>query len=141
MQSLDEKTLTIRNTLADYCIALDDQNFDLLRSVFTNDTTADYSAVTPGSDPLHGVDAIIAKVETVLKDRKTQHALSTQKIEFQSDGSAEVRTYFTANTFTTAGEYMHFQVFGYYQDRLVDEGDGKWRIMTRTVGTHVSTLI
>lgn len=137
-----ETLLNVKNVLADYCIAIDDQNFQLLHQVFTPDTIANYGTVTEGNNDIRGVDSIIAKVEEVLKDKRTQHALSTQRITLLPDGSCDVRTYFQAHTFGTDanGELSHTTFFGYYDDHLTEVAEGTWRILKRTVSGHVSPL-
>src|SRR6266480_1244588 len=137
-----ETILNIQNTLANYCIALDDQNFQLLRKVFTPDTVANYGAVTGGNDDIRGVDSIITKVEEVLKNLRTQHALSTQRITFREDGSCDVRTYFQAHTFSDNPEtgLRHTTFFGYYDDNLKEVGTQTWRILERKVKVHVSDV-
>lgn len=136
-----ETLLNIQNVLADYCIALDDHNFQLLHQVFTPETVANYGAVTDGNNDIRGVESIIAKVEQVLKNNRTQHALSTQRMTFRDDGSCDVRTYFQAHTFSTVagGEFSHTTFFGYYQDHLREVEPGQWRILERKVNGHVST--
>jgi|SRR5579871_32236 len=131
--------LNIQNTLANYCIALDDQDFQLLHKVFTPDTVANYGAVTSGNDDIHGVDSIITKIEEVLKNKRTQHALSTQRITFRVDGSCDVRTYFQVHTFTDDPEtgLKHTTFFGYYDDHLKDVGTQTWCILERKVKAHV----
>lgn len=134
-----ETILNIQNTLANYCIALDDQNFQLLRNVFTPDTVANYGAVTGSNDDIRGVDSIITKVEGALKNKRTQHAISTQRITFREDGSCDVRTYFQAHTIAddpkTGVKYTTF--FGYYDDNLKEVGTKTWRILERKVNEHV----
>jgi len=134
-----ETILNIQNTIADYCIALDDQNFELLHKVFTPDTVANYAAVTDGNDEIRGVDSFISKVEKVLKNTRTQHALSTQRITFKDDGSCDVRTYFQAHIFTEDPEtgVRHTTFFGYYDDNLKEVGTQNWRILKRKVNGHV----
>src|SRR5215469_2897543 len=137
-----ETILNIQNTLADYCIAVDDQNYQLLRKVFTPDTVANYGAVTDGNDDIRGVDSFITKVEEALKNKRTQHALSTQRITFRGDGSCDVRTYFQAHTFSDDPEtgLRHTTFFGYYDDNLKEVGPQTWRILQRKVNGHVRDI-
>jgi hypothetical protein len=138
-----ETLLAIQNVIADYCIALDDKDFELLRNVFTADTVADYSAVIGPSQDIHGVDSFIEKVGVVVRGSKTQHSLSTQRISFRDNGSGcDVRTYFQAHTFRTLeGEELSYTTFfGYYQDFLKEVEPKKWRILRREVKAHVSLI-
>lgn len=143
-QSVTETTLlTIRNTLANYCIALDTKQYDLLNSVFAKDVQCNYAAVTPQNSSIHGVDAFIEKINIVLDGKRTQHGLTTQRLTFEEDGKlCNALTYFTANTFSENDQgLLHVTVFGYYEDRLKEVEAGQWRIVERKVNTFVSYQI
>jgi hypothetical protein len=126
----------IRNTLSNYCIALDTKQFDLLRTVFVPEVICNYTAVSPTNPSIIGLDKFLERIQIILKGRITQHALSTQRLEFdEKDGkvNCQALTYFTANTFTEEdGQLNHVSVFGYYED-LLYEVDGGWKIFERTV--------
>ncbi|QDS74944.1 hypothetical protein FKW77_004545 [Venturia effusa] len=129
----------VRNTLSNYCIALDTKNFSLLHSVFTKDVVCDYTAVSPTNPSIIGIEKFLERIQIILEGRITQHALSTQRLEFSEDEGEEVvcdaMTYFIANTFTTEdGELNHVSVFGYYVDKLKEVG-GKWLIFERKVNS------
>ncbi|TID15250.1 hypothetical protein E2P81_ATG08316 [Venturia nashicola] len=135
----------IRNTLSNYCIALDTKEFALLHSVFTKDVVCDYTAVSPTNPSIVGIEKFLERIQIILKGRITQHALSTQRLEFSETRDEGVicnaMTYFTANTFTTEeGGLNHVSVFGYYVDRL-KEVDGKWLVFERKVNSFVSILL
>jgi hypothetical protein len=140
--------LSIRNTISNYSIALDTKSFDLLHSVFSKDMVADYSAVSPKNPTISGLDDFMERIKRILDGRKTQHALSTQRLTFeeQNDGGGVVclaMTYFTANTFVTGDEGVldHVSVYGWYDDRLVEVEEGEWRIVHRKVNTFVSFTV
>ncbi|RDI81530.1 hypothetical protein Vi05172_g8475 [Venturia inaequalis] len=127
----------IRNTISNYCIALDTKQFPLLHSVFTKDVVCDYTAVSPTNPSITGIEKFLERIQIILEGRITQHALSTQRLEVVGNEDEGVMcnamTYFTANTFTTEeGALNHVSVFGYYVDRL-REVDGKWLIFERNV--------
>lgn len=136
----------VKNTISNYCIALDTKNFSLLHSVFTKDVVCDYTAVSPTNPSIIGIEKFLERIQIILEGRITQHALSTQTLEFcETQGEdcheevmCDATTYFTANTFTTEeGKLNHVSVFGYYVDklRLVD---GQWLIFQRKVNSFVS---
>jgi len=137
--------LSIRNTIANYCIALDTKNFSLLEKVFTPETKADYKAVSPKYPLIEGVGVFLERIAVILKGRITQHGLTTQRLEFEDDATVsggkvcKAITYFTANTFTEGqsenGELDHVTVFGMYDDKLVEIEEGEWRIIERVVKT------
>jgi len=132
--------LAIRNTLSNYPIALDTKDFALLHKVFAPSIECDYTAVTPQYPTISGLDTFLDRIQIILKDKTTQHALSTQRLEFEElEGRlvCNAVTYFTANTFTTEedGGLGHVSVFGMYEDELCLVGDGQWRIFKRTVKT------
>jgi len=136
--------LNIRNTLALYSVALDTKNYHLLEKVFAADVECDYSAVTPHYPTITGLATFLDRIDKVLKDKKTQHALSTQTLDFEDDGKICVAmTYFTANTFSERedGKLEHVSVFGWYDDRLLRGRDGEWRIKKRKVNTFVSFVL
>jgi hypothetical protein len=140
-QHVTESTLlTIRNTLANYCIALDTKQYTLLNSVFAKDVKCNYAAVTPQHPSIHGVDAFISKIHTVLEGKSTQHGLTTQRLIFEDNAKVcNALTYFTANTFSQKDEdLLHVTVFGYYEDRLEEVEAGEWRIVERKVNMFVS---
>lgn len=134
----------IRNTISNYCIALDTKEFAILHSVFTKDVVCDYTAVSPTNPSIIGIEKFLERIQIILKGRITQHALSTQRLEFVENKDEGVicnaMTYFTANTFTTEeGALNHVSVFGFYVDKLM-EVDGEWLIFERKVNSFVSCL-
>jgi len=141
--------LAIKNTISLYCVALDTQSFHLLNDCFSTDIKADYAAVSPQNPKIEGLEDFIERIKVILDGKITQHALSTQMLDFESDGKesweCKAVTYFTANTFVMANrdgqKVDHVSVFGMYRDRLVEEEPGKWKIVERTVKTFVSFTV
>jgi hypothetical protein len=140
--------LAIQNTLSRYCLALDTHDFALLKAVFATDVHADYSAVSPQNKDVHGLDSMIDRLMVILEGKVTQHALSSQILDFEPSkdvpGAYECKavTYFTANTFVdknrTKKGLDHVTVFGRYEDLIVEITPGEWRIRERVVKTFVS---
>ena len=140
--------LAIQNTISRYCLALDTHDFSILKQVFTADIHADYSAVSPQNKDIRGLDAMIDRLMVILEGKITQHALSTQILDFDpntSDSSSYIckaMTYFTANTFIDKNREKdgldHVTVLGRYEDVIEEISPGEWRIRQRIVKTFVS---
>lgn len=128
--SLDH--IAIQNTLARYCIALDDKDFAALSDVFVADCDTHYPF--PGGD-LKGITAVQNAIQARLKPVTTQHALTTQTITISEDGiTASAVAYFTAVHFGTgAKEGQSLTAYGKYLDKLVrsETQSGQWRIKQR----------
>ncbi len=123
-----EDRWAISDTLARYCMALDDRAFDRLETVFAADLVWDYGAFGAGT----GRDALVEMIRRALAPiDATQHFLGTQLSTATPDG-AHVRTYVTTPHVRYAAEAGNlFTVAGWYHDDLVRTGDG-WRITRRT---------
>lgn len=129
----------IRNTLSNYCIALDSKDFSLLTSVFTSDVDAQYPFAHHTS-----CESIAAAIQKRLQHITSQHALTTQIINISGNGkTASATTYFTGIHFGQ-GKWKGQQVtaWGKYVDSLVlTEGEekgapgasGKWLVSKRVV--------
>jgi hypothetical protein len=143
--------LAIQNTIARYCLALDTHDFSILKQVFTTDIHADYSAVSPQNKNIDGLDSMIDKLMVILEGKVTQHALSTQILDFEPMGNqagpylCKAMTYFTANTFIDKNrdkdELDHVTVLGRYEDTIIEVSPGEWRIKARIVKTFVSSWL
>lgn len=131
-----------KTTIAHYCIALDDQEFDMLENVFAEDAVADYTDVRPDIGEVRGREAITDRLKAVLKGKRTQHALTTQMMHYMEKGKCSIRSYFTANTFSEEdGKFKHTTVYGYYDDEMKPDGAGGWHIVRRKLGMHVSEML
>jgi hypothetical protein len=145
--------LAIRNTISLYCLALDTHDFSILKKVFAEDMKANYAAVSPQNSDIRSLDVLIDKLMVILEGKVTQHALSTQILDFVplNDTTAakdttkyecKATTYFSANTFIEANRTEealdHVTVYGRYEDRLVEVKPGEWKIKERLVKTFVS---
>lgn len=150
-QDIQSSTLlAIQNTISRYCLALDTHDFSILKQVFTTDVHADYSAVSPQNKDIRGLDAMIDRLMVILEGKITQHALSTQILDFESSTNGSSRytckamTYFTANTFIDKNREKdgldHVTVLGRYEDTIIEISPGEWRIKERIVKTFVSLL-
>ncbi len=114
-----------------YCWALDDKDFESLRSVFTVDATAEL-----GEGGQTGVDEIIDRVSTALaRFTKTQHLVGSHLIDIDGD-EATGRCYLQAQHVTAPvgddDQPTHYLVGATYRDRYRRTGDG-WRIVARAI--------
>ncbi|KAK5167121.1 uncharacterized protein LTR77_007851 [Saxophila tyrrhenica] len=132
--------IAIQNTIAKYCFALDEKNFDGLKDVFTEDVDTIY----PFRGTIKGVATVADAIKKRLTPVTTQHALTTQHIAIAENGrSANVTTYFTGIHFGQ-GKWSGSQrtAYGKYIDQLrcvegiaadVPGASGKWLIERREV--------
>ena len=109
-----------------YCWALDTGDYEVLRSVFTADATAQL-----GSSSQSGVEEIIERVSTSLaKFVGSQHMVSTHQVVTDGD-TATARCFLQAQHMRREGEAAPlYTVGGRYEDRLVRTASG-WRIAHR----------
>ncbi|ORY67004.1 uncharacterized protein BCR38DRAFT_472526 [Pseudomassariella vexata] len=131
--------IAIQNTISRYCIALDTQDWDLLKEIFTTDVYASY----PFRDPMKGVQTLVDAIKRRLSPITSQHALTTQMLEIAEEGkSAKATTYFTGIHFGK-GKWQGKEVTAwgkYVDDLVVVDGNpgvpgasGKWLISRRDV--------
>jgi 3-phenylpropionate/cinnamic acid dioxygenase small subunit len=110
-----------------YARALDQRDWDLLRSCFVPDATFDYD----GIDPFHGIDALIAVCRGALDALDaSQHLLGNHAVEVDGD-EARSECYLQAQHIrsgTPGGDA--YIVAGTYRDRLRRGPDG-WKITDR----------
>ena len=134
----------IRTTLALYPFAIDGKNYDALDKVFTKDAVANYSAPI---NTVNGLDAIKAAIAPLLQVyASTHHLYGTQVINVCSRTTAVSVTYFTATHFVSSNvaavdqfwESEILYAYGRYEDALVKQDDGTWRIKHRNLVYMVS---
>jgi hypothetical protein len=140
--SFDLQQLTDRAEIADltnrYAIAVDSQNWDLYRSLFTRDAAVDYTDAGGIAGPR---DAVVPWLSAALGFcAATQHNMTTQVIvlddgvEGAGDSAATARacTYYIAQHVTLDGKggESHLLFAGFYSDRFRRTAQG-WRISER----------
>jgi hypothetical protein len=79
----------IKTTKARYCRFLDTKNWEGFASVFTEDAILDVRE-DAGTDPLHGISAIIETVRHVVQHAETAHQVHSPEITFDSPDAADV---------------------------------------------------
>jgi 3-phenylpropionate/cinnamic acid dioxygenase small subunit len=117
----------ITSVLHRYAFAIDDKDWEGLRSVFTVDCTADYGKF----GRFDSVDAVIAWMAPVHVGLTTQHSMSNIMIDVRGQ-TATARSY--VNVTLQPDGAPPFHAGGGYADTLVAVAGG-WRIATRTYTT------
>ena len=136
--SFDLQQLADRAEIADltnrYGIAVDSQDWDLYRSLFTDDAVVDY---TDAGGIAGTLDAVVPWLSAALGFcAATQHNMTTQVIVLDGavDGvaTAHACTYYIAQHVTLDGKggESHLLFAGFYTDQLRRTGD-RWRISER----------
>lgn len=130
--------LKVRTTLSRFALFIDNDDFDHLDQIFTQDVYADYGEGAISD----GLPAFAAFLKFGLGGLVSQHAISSTVIEDHGD-SLNSTAYVTAaflgpgkNTTKSVGTSV--TLYGKYIDSWTRVGDD-WRIYNRTVGFFVST--
>jgi 3-phenylpropionate/cinnamic acid dioxygenase small subunit len=119
----DEDAITA--VLVRYATGIDQRDWDLFRTCFTEDVHAEYD----GIDTWTSADAITEfMVQAHLGFGPTMHQLSNIVISVDGD-RATARTY-VHGVLTTADRQSGLHAFGIYDDELVRNPEG-WRISRR----------
>ncbi|KAF5550164.1 small subunit of phenylpropionate dioxygenase [Fusarium phyllophilum] len=122
----------IRNCIAPYCISVDLKDWNTFQKAFLDNAKVDFPG--PGGS-VEGVTAITTRVQGMVGNFQTQHALTTQLIEVTGEKTASATTYCTTDVFGV-GEDKGKRVtnLGLYQDKLVKgnfDGQEDWKIAER----------
>lgn len=129
--------LKVRTTLSRFALFIDDDDFDNLDQIFTQDVFADYG---PGATS-DGLPAFAAFLKFGLEGLVSQHAISSTVIDDLGD-SLNSTAYVTAaflgpgkDTRKSVGSVM--TLYGKYVDTWTRVGDA-WKIKERIVKYFVS---
>jgi hypothetical protein len=85
--------LEILDLLATYCRGIDERDFDLLWSVFTPDSTIDYSRA--GGISGTAAEAIAWVTESLRSSQWSQHVVTLRDLELTSESGTTTRRSFT----------------------------------------------
>lgn len=123
---MDNQTLADRLEISDlltrYAAAVDRQDWDKYRTIFTDDAFIDYTAAGGEKGT---VDEVIAWMTTTMAMfSMTQHMVSNEEVEIDGD-TATVRAMFN-NPMQFANDGPRFFCGGWYNHELVRTADG-WR--------------
>ncbi|WP_081438707.1 nuclear transport factor 2 family protein [Pseudofrankia asymbiotica] len=126
MDGLREDKAQISEVLIRYATGIDQRDWELFRTCWTDDVEADYGL------RLSGADAIMDYMATAHRDMgDTRHQLSNLVIDVTGD-QATARSYVHAVLMIRPDDPNAFiDVIGSYDDTLVRTTDG-WRIGRRT---------
>jgi hypothetical protein len=123
----------ICRTLYQFAAGIDLRDWDLYRSVFTDEIDVDYSSYRPGSAARMQADAWVARAKGLFTGLDaSQHCLYNPRIEIVGD-CATCLIYVQAEHFLAndLGENW-FTLGGYYTDRLIRAGGG-WKIAAKAL--------
>ncbi len=118
----------IQDLLADYCHAIDTQNFDALDDIFTEDAFIDYTAVGGAKGNLTETKTYLAKA--LSKFAGMQHMLGLPQIKIDGDKATGRTICFNPMILQKDGAPHVFFVGIWYVDELV-RTDAGWRIKRR----------
>lgn len=119
----------IQDLLADYCHAIDTQNFNALDEIFTEDAMVDYTAVGGAKGNLEETKAYL---EVALqKFAGMQHMLGLPQIKIEGDIASGRTICFNPMVIDREGEPHVFFVGVWYVDKLI-RTDAGWRIQHRS---------
>lgn len=121
--------LEISDVLARFAQGLDTRDFELYRSVWTDEIHVDYSSWRPDEPPRHlrSDDWVARNRLTMLGLDRTQHALSNIRTVIEGDTAVATAYVIASHYLLTEEGGSTFVIHGYYRDRLVRTDEG-WRI-------------
>lgn len=118
----------IQDLLADYCHAIDSQNFSALDDIFTEDAIIDYTAVGGAKGNLEETKAYLNKA--LDKFSGMQHMLGLPQIKLDGNTGSARTICFNPMVIQKDGQPHVFFVGIWYADELVRTDEG-WRISHR----------
>ena len=99
LRNLDTLDITdIEQTLNRFSLAVDTHDWTLLQSVFTEDAVGIFGA---GTEEIQGLATLETALRTTLTGTLSQHALSTQTVDFTGERSAFAISYLQGTFFGT----------------------------------------
>jgi hypothetical protein len=127
LQTLKDRA-ALSDLLNDYAAGVDQRDWRLFRSCFTDDLEADFTGVVPGNI-CHGADKwVAAAVKLIEPLAVTQHLITNHVHDIEGD-IARTRSYLQAQHVQTGadGKPRHFLIGGYYNYDMVRTDQG-WKI-------------
>ncbi len=118
----------IQDLLADYCHAIDTQNFDALNEIFTEDAIVDYTAVGGAKGNLEETKVYLSVA--LEKFTGMQHMLGLPQVNIEGDAAYARTICFNPMVIDREGQPHVFFVGIWYVDKLV-RTDAGWRIQHR----------
>lgn len=106
------------NTFARYASAMDDNNYDVLRSVFTSDAAFTVDITDgPTVGPYEGADAIVDFISSTTEEQQDQRRHVITNVRLDGDTA-----YGVLSLFVTAGGELTVQTTGVYKVTVADAG-------------------
>ena len=115
--------LAISDFLTTYAHAVDTKDWELYRSLFTDDAEIDYTA----AGGIQGtVDEVVAWMTTTMEMfSATQHLVSNEMVSIDGDRATARAMFFNPMQFA-GDDAPYFDCGGWYNHELVRDGDG-WK--------------
>jgi SnoaL-like domain len=126
-----EDILAIQMVKARYFRAIDTKDWDLLRSVLTEDVEIDVTDDVEGGQPYTGRDRFVDICAKVLRDATTVHHGHMPEIVLTGPGAATGT--WAMEDYVDWGEGRAFRGAGHYHERYQRDADGSWRIASLTL--------
>ena len=131
LQELQDRA-AIHDMLMRYPRADDSHNFELMKTVFTEDGT-----LTTWNKPIEGSDEIVRRVSGLTRYKATSHFMGNESIKIDGD-SATTEVYAVAYHFHDVdGKQQAYLMWIRYHDVLVRTNEG-WRIKERVLQTDTT---
>lgn len=135
--------IAVSNTLYTYGHCYDSGDWDGLRDVFTEDAVFNIGGqVGPMPRVMEGADAIVsafrARRESIYPTQRRHICTNLVVQDGESDDECTATSYLL--TASTSHGIIGLQVAGRYDDVVVRESDGKWRIKLRVVDVDANVL-
>lgn len=118
----------IIDTINNYAFGVDLRDWELYRSIFTDEFEADLSSLSGSEPQLVTADDWVAQVRSGLSGyRGTQHIMSNHRVSIAGD-EAKTKVYFQATHYLPNDQGdSHWSIGGYYDHTLVRTPQG-WKI-------------
>ena len=113
----------IEDTLYKYAATIDLKDYDGLRTVFTDDVTAQYA----GAPEIHGADSLVSWISEMSPTRRSSTTWSTCTRSTIDGDEARTYTYHTSHQVDGATPDKVYLIVGRYRD-VLRRVDGKWKI-------------
>ena len=130
-----EQAAAIIRPVYEYAYGIDTNDFELYRSIFTDEVTMDFSSydgssgpkVLPADDWVAGLKPLFTGLDS------TQHSMSNPLVDIDAEAShARCRMYMQAVHMLDSEPDPEFTIGGYYDDLLARTPDG-WKIKAVTL--------
>ena len=126
-QALLDRAL-LSDVIHNYAAGVDQRDWVLFRSCFTDDLEADFTAVLPGN-VCHGADKWVAAAAKLIEPlTATQHMITNHVHVIEGD-TASSRSYLQAQHVQkdSEGGERHYLIGGYYEYNMLRTDEG-WKI-------------